>query len=243
MPNRIIREGWIDSEAINCLTPEAESFFLRLCLKADDFGRFDGRLMLIRSALYPVKPGITDNHVGKLLNECVGAKLVQLYTVANKPYLLIHNFNQRTRSNKSKFPAPPDGQMTVICQSNDGHMSDTCQTSAHVFGDGDVVECGDGAARSKRFAPPSLDEVKLAAAKTGLSPQEAEKFWNYHEARGWMMGRNKMKSWPHALATWKINAQTYANNGKPNHQSIDRNAGTANAGLASMYDIDTNAAR
>jgi hypothetical protein len=34
--------------------------------------------------------------------------------------------------------------------------------------------------------------------------QEAEKFWNFYESKGWMIGKNKMKSWQHAIKTWKF---------------------------------------
>ncbi len=39
MPNRIIREGILTSEAVNSLSWEAEVFFRRLLSVVDDFGR------------------------------------------------------------------------------------------------------------------------------------------------------------------------------------------------------------
>lgn len=52
---------------------------------------------------------------------------------------------------------------------------------------------------------PSLQEVKLAAAKTGLPELEAEKFWNHYEMVGWKCGRGlRITSWTHALAGWKL---------------------------------------
>ena len=61
-----------------------------------------------------------------------------------------------------------------------------------------------------KFEPPTLESVQLQAAKIGLPPAEAEKFFNYYTANGWRVGRNPMKSWPHALANWKNNATGYA---------------------------------
>ena len=51
---------------------------------------------------------------------------------------------------------------------------------------------------------PTLEAVKLLAAKIGLSETEAEKFFNYYESNGWLVGRNPMRSIPHALAGWKL---------------------------------------
>lgn len=59
--------------------------------------------------------------------------------------------------------------------------------------------------KPKRFIKPTLDEVRLAADKAGLPPQEAEKFFNYYESVGWKIGgKAPMKSLPHAIATWKV---------------------------------------
>lgn len=54
---------------------------------------------------------------------------------------------------------------------------------------------------------PSLDEVKLAAAKIGLPDREAQKFFHYYESNGWKVGRTKMVSFQNALAGWKLRWQ------------------------------------
>lgn len=55
--------------------------------------------------------------------------------------------------------------------------------------------------------PPTLEEVKLQAAKTGLPEREAQKFFNYYESIGWRVGRagHRMVSFTNALAGWKLN--------------------------------------
>lgn len=49
----------------------------------------------------------------------------------------------------------------------------------------------------------SLEEVKLLAEKTGLPESEAIKFWNFYESKGWMVGKNRMKSLGGAMGGWK----------------------------------------
>lgn len=141
MPNRIIREGWIDSERIDALSVTAERFFLRLCLKADDFGRYSANVKLLRSSLYPLKDDVRDTDISRDLAACERAGLVRCYEGSGKRYLVIPEFRQRTRASESKWPAPPE-QMSGACPTYDGHTSDTSQTSAH--GGGDVVGDGDG---------------------------------------------------------------------------------------------------
>jgi len=53
-----------------------------------------------------------------------------------------------------------------------------------------------------RFAPPSLDEVIELFISKGSNKIEAEKFFYHYEANGWMVGRNKMKSWQSAVSGW-----------------------------------------
>lgn len=54
----------------------------------------------------------------------------------------------------------------------------------------------------RRFTPPTLEEVKILFADKGSTNLEAEKFYNFYGAKGWMIGRNKMKSVKLAVAGW-----------------------------------------
>ena len=54
MPNRILREGILDSDRVNKLSWGAEVFYRRLMSVVDDFGRFDARIDLLKSKLYPL---------------------------------------------------------------------------------------------------------------------------------------------------------------------------------------------
>lgn len=55
-----------------------------------------------------------------------------------------------------------------------------------------------------QFTPPTLDEVISEFTLRGFpSPKsEAEKFWNFYEAKGWLVGKTKMKKWKSAVAGW-----------------------------------------
>lgn len=54
---------------------------------------------------------------------------------------------------------------------------------------------------SSPFKKPTLDEVKSYIKEKNYSV-DAETFWNFYESKGWMIGKNKMKSWKSALVTW-----------------------------------------
>ncbi len=107
MPSRIIRDGIIESEAINKLSWGAEVFYRRLMSIADDYGRYDGRVALLRTRLFGLKlDQVSDADVRKWVGECLAVAAVSVYEVEHKPYIALTKFGQQIRS-KSKFPPPP----------------------------------------------------------------------------------------------------------------------------------------
>ena len=54
----------------------------------------------------------------------------------------------------------------------------------------------------KRFTPPTLDQVKDYCKERNNSV-DAIKWFNFYEAKGWMVGKNKMKDWKAAVRTWE----------------------------------------
>lgn len=107
MPSRLLRESILDSEAVNLLSPRAEVFYRRLMSIVDDFGRFDGRTMVLRTRLFPLQlASITDAEIWEWLDECERHGLIRRYTVGAKPYLVMHKLGT-PRAKKSHWPDPP----------------------------------------------------------------------------------------------------------------------------------------
>lgn len=107
MPNRIVRDGILTSEAVSSLSWAEEVLYRRLMSVADDHGRFHASPKLIRAACYPLLiDKVSDADIGKWLTSCVTAALVSVYPAADgKRYLQISKFGQQMRS-ASKFPEP-----------------------------------------------------------------------------------------------------------------------------------------
>lgn len=254
MPNRIIREGLLESEAVNSLSSNAEVFFFHLMLKADDFGRYTANPILLKCNLFPLKvDSIREADISRWTAECEKAGLIALYEAEGKKFLFIKKFHQRTRIGKSKFPAPP-----AQCPSDDSQMSDKCPSSAHgvVFGDGDGVdhsEASVGTLQKGNLRPPSLEEVKAYCSIAGIDPKIAGIWWDEHNARpysrrGLFTDRdgNEVVRWQSALKAYaekwranqnerRMNETNRANRGQSNVQhrndaiSGDREEGTRDA--------------
>jgi uncharacterized protein YdaU (DUF1376 family) len=58
--------------------------------------------------------------------------------------------------------------------------------------------------KKDRFVKPTLDELKdymLSIDMLDIS----NKFFDFYESKGWLIGKNKMKDWKSAVRTWKPN--------------------------------------
>lgn len=56
--------------------------------------------------------------------------------------------------------------------------------------------------KSKRFKPPTLEKCMDCFQEAGSTTDEGEKFFNFYESKGWMVGRSKMKNWKAAARNW-----------------------------------------
>lgn len=62
---------------------------------------------------------------------------------------------------------------------------------------------------SKKFVKPTLDEVREYCRERG-NAVSADRFWNYYESKGWVVGKSPMKDWKAAVRTWERSEQTEA---------------------------------
>ena len=56
--------------------------------------------------------------------------------------------------------------------------------------------------RDKKFKPPSVNEVQEYS-----STIDAERFCDFYESKGWLIGKNKMKCWKSAVRNWERNSK------------------------------------
>lgn len=54
----------------------------------------------------------------------------------------------------------------------------------------------------KRFTPPTREEVAEYAREKSYNGFPVDRFIAYYESNGWMVGRNKMKSWKASMTNW-----------------------------------------
>ena len=121
MPNRYIREGFLDSKAINQLTDFAECFYHRLLIAVDDAGRFDGRSQVIANKLWPCK-NVSKKEVDKALEECIKTGLLIIYLYNDQSYLQLVKCWRCGNAKFSKYP-DEDGKFKIefeVLETRDG---------------------------------------------------------------------------------------------------------------------------
>ena len=60
------------------------------------------------------------------------------------------------------------------------------------------------AAKPPRFIPPNIQDVRDYCKERGNNV-DPENFWDFYQAKNWMVGKNKMKDWKAAVRTWERN--------------------------------------
>lgn len=206
MPQRFLRPGLMDSERWNGVDFDAQSLYVRLLMTVDDYGRCDGRNSVVGkcfsvwNALHPERQ-VSLMRVAELLEALSEVKLIERYSVGDKVVIQLTQWVERIREGaKEKFPTNPNScdPLRPAADSCDPLPPTPSPTS---------TPSPSGQRQRKPFVKPTVEELRLACAKTGLPEIEAEKFYNYYESKGWFVGKSPMKSWVGALANWKINWQ------------------------------------
>ena len=75
MPNRIVREGCLDSERVDALSEQAENFYKRLWNVVDDYGRFEVDPVVLLSRTYPRRV----NRYTPEMVECMARRVLTRY--------------------------------------------------------------------------------------------------------------------------------------------------------------------
>ena len=198
MPNRIIKESICTSDTIDQLTWFEEVFFYRLIVNCDDYGRFDARPAILKARLFPLK-SVTEKQIIDALNKLSTVGIVALYEYDGRPYLQLVTWekHQQIRAKKSKYPAPDEICNQMI--SNDIKCSRNPIQSESNPNPNPSNICAN---KPHGFTPPTLEEV-AEYCKQRNNSVDPQKWYDFYSAKGWMIGKNKMKDWKAAVRTWE----------------------------------------
>lgn len=75
--------------------------------------------------------------------------------------------------------------------------------------------------KRKVFQIPNVEDIQSFILENSYSV-DAERFFNFYESKGWLIGKNKMKDWKAAVRTWQRSNNSknrnYGTENKPNNR-------------------------
>lgn len=226
MANRILRD-WTDSDKIDSLSSDAERFFTRLIMKADDFGYFHAHPSLIIAALFPLKIDKIDlEDVEQWIDECERSGLILTYTVNGRKYLQIKNFSQRLRIMTPKFPQPADEcqQPAVNCP------PETKRSRNEVEVEGNNIQAKNSEFGKQFSQTESLMENAMRTAKAFNLDWQRERILDYlrayvNEMNAKQEVKPKFKDFSSHFVSWmKIHAKkVQPSQVQPQYKPLDGN--------------------
>ena len=88
-------------------------------------------------------------------------------------------------------------------QQNEQQVNSNCTTSEHKqeCKNERMKEIIESGAKTKRFSPPTVEEVKAYCLEHGYNV-DAERFVDFYSSKGWLVGKTKMKDWKAAVRSW-----------------------------------------
>lgn len=183
MPIRTIKpDFWTDEKMVE-LSFQARLLFIGLWNFVDNCGRIPYSPRSIKMKIFPgdafdITPILTELH---------RSRVVEIYEIENKQYLQVVNWSKHQKVDpryESKLPPPPDKNE---------------DTTPNPKGKQRLNGNGNGKG-GHRFTPPSLDDVREFCRERGVDP---DKWYNFYQSKGWMVGKNKMKDWKACVRTWE----------------------------------------
>ncbi len=104
-------------------------------------------------------------------------------------------------------PKPNNNQDITNGEPNNNQDITNGEPNVNVNGNANVNGNEEGDKRAKRFAPPTPDVISQYAKEKGISI-DADRFCDFYESKGWMVGKTKMKDWKAAARGWASRDKT-----------------------------------
>lgn len=133
-------------------------------------------------------------------------------------FILDWNTNNQIRKDRyheSAYKSLIDGSCNVILESgnqmatnglpNGNQMETEVRLGKVSIGKDSIESRADKPPTRHKFSPPTVDEVRAYCTENGYSVDPG-RFVDYYTSNGWMVGRNKMKSWQAAVRSWSRKA-------------------------------------
>jgi len=215
---RMFAKTIIDSDAFLEMPLSSQLLYFHLSMRADDEGFInkpktimrmlgakedDMSVLILRKFIIPFDSGVVVIKHWRIHNYLQNDRLTATKYQEEKQQLELDN-NKAYRVKKDQ------------CIQNTGEVYTQVRLGKVSIGK-DNKEC---IPKRTQFIKPTKEEIeKYLITITTDIPINADRFLDYYEAKGWLIGKNKMKDWKAAVRNWGRKKDTPI---KPNNDSFDQ---------------------
>ena len=202
---RMIDPNFWQSEDISRLSPFARLLFIGMISNADDEGRGRANTNYLKSIIFPYDD-IRVAEVDKALSEISHNTSVVVYEVAHSRYYAFTNWKKWQRVDKPQdsiippFEEHSENDSRVIPESveNDSSLKEKKRKEENRKEE----NIKDAHTPSRKKIPPTLEDVQAYCVERN-NGVDAQRFIDFYESKGWIVGKTKMKDWQASVRTWE----------------------------------------
>lgn len=144
---------------------------------------------------------ISDEHIADLLGTSVRNASRMVSNLIQKGYIERSRYDGRQRFLRSLIRYDKIGEPDTTKLANQTRQECRNTNNSLLKSITDTSDKSEGK-HTKRFAKPSIDEVAEYCRERG-NAVDPNRFWNFYESKGWMVGKSKMKDWKACVRTWE----------------------------------------
>lgn len=144
---------------------------------------------------------------------------------SNKQNIKNDESSPRTKNN-SKTPSASDNNNSSLPRKKVAQKKEVSLFPSGEGRKGEGFPPSKGVPEGRGMSKPSQKEIETHFAAKSWPTIEAQKFFNYYQSNGWLVGgKTPMQSWKACASNWILNAQKF-NNGKTNQSNSITSSGT-----------------
>lgn len=240
---RMMTKKVTDDDHFLSLSSSAQALYLHLSMNADD----DGFCNQVTASMFKAHASVQDleallekRYVYQFENGVIVIKHWRMANALRKdrytPTAFQNELAMLRLEDNGAYTWQPNGNQLATKRQPNGN-----QTATEIREDKirlDYIPSNEGRATDKRFAPPTVEQVREYIAEKGLAVN-AEHFVDYYAARGWKLGKGQpMKDWQAAVRTWaNLDKERKAEKGGAIIESFDPEKTAADALERSMREM------
>ena len=195
---RMFAKPIIDSDAFLDMPLSTQALYFHLSMRADDDGFINNPRKIQRVV------GCSDDDLKLLAAKNFIIPFASGVVVIK--HWRLHNYIQKDRYKPTVYV----DEMDQLKQKTNGVytldtecIQDVSSLETQVrLGKDSIDKVSIEGEKRKRFKPPTIEQVKEYCEERG-NGIDPERFVNYYESKGWMIGKNKMKDWKAAVRNWE----------------------------------------